>query len=239
MKSPTIAATNVSHTFGDGTNRLEVLKRLSIDVRPGELTLIIGPSGSGKSTLLSILSGLLRPSQGDVIVLDQHLWALSPGEIDRFRLAHCGFVFQGFNLFSALTAREQVLLPLQYIGLPYAEASRRAEEALEEVGLAGRRQARPRQLSGGEQQRTAIARAIAKHPRFLFADEPTSALDGKNGQIVIDLLHRIARTHNTTILAVTHDPRLMRHADRILSLEDGVLHADQRHEGPRDAAEES
>ncbi len=132
-----------------------------------------------------------------------------------------------------------MLLPLQYIGLPTADARRRAHDALEEVGLANRLGARPRQLSGGEQQRTAIARAIAKQPRFLFADEPTSALDGRNGQIVIDLLHRIARTHNTTILAVTHDPRLMRHADRILSLEDGVLSTDQRHERPQAAPQES
>ena len=131
-----IRATNVSHVFGSGPTQVQVLRRLSIEVRPGELTLIIGPSGSGKSTLLSILSGLLRPTEGQVTVLGEDLWNLSPAAIDRFRLLHCGFVFQGFNLFSSLTAIEQVMLPLEYTGITSAEAARRARRALEEVGLA-------------------------------------------------------------------------------------------------------
>ncbi len=225
---PTIAASNLDRGFGSGPARVQVLRRLSLEVYAGELTLIVGPSGSGKSTLLSILSGLLRPDAGLVTVLERDLWRLPESEVDRFRLDHCGFVFQGFNLFSALTALDQVILPLQYVGIRGGEARRRALRALDEVGLAERAHLRPAELSGGEKQRTAIARAIVKEPRLLFADEPTANLDAGNGQIVIDILHRIARCHGATALAVTHDPRLLSHADRVLSLEDGVITGDDR-----------
>ncbi len=153
---------------------------------------------------------------------------LSPRERERFRLRHTGFVFQGFNLFPALDAIEQVALPLGYLGLDDATARRRATDALEEVGLASRMRLRPAELSGGEKQRVAIARALAKEPQLLFADEPTSALDAANGQIVIDTLHRIARTHGATVLCVSHDQRLISHADRVLAMEDGRILSDRR-----------
>jgi putative ABC transport system ATP-binding protein len=189
---------------------------------------MVGPSGSGKSTLLSMLSGLLRPDQGHVFALDTDLWTLDETAIDRFRLDHCGFIFQGFNLFSSLTALENVILPLQYLGITDDDAKKQATNALTEVGMGERSHLRPLELSGGEKQRVAIARALVKSPKLMFADEPTSALDGSNGQTVIDLLKRTAHEHGATVLAVTHDPRLLPHADRVLQLEDGVITKDSR-----------
>jgi len=226
---PTISlhARHVSKSFSSGAIHHTVLHDLTLDVRAGELTLISGPSGCGKSTLLAILSGLQRPDGGQVTALGQDLGVLGMRELERFRLLHTGFVFQGFNLFPALNALEQVELPLSYLGLAPGEARRRAIASLEEVGLGPRMGLRPSELSGGEKQRVAIARALAKEPGLLFADEPTSALDAANGQIIIDILHRIARTHGTTVLCVSHDPRLVGHADRVLAMEDGRILSDR------------
>ena len=175
-----------------------------------------------------MMSGLLRPDTGQVLALGTNLWTLGEDALDRFRLKNCGFVFQGFNLFNALTALENVILPLQYLGTRGAEAAERAQLALDEVDLRERSHLRPAELSGGEKQRVAIARALVKNPALIFADEPTSALDTTNGQIVIDLLKRIATEHGATVLGVTHDPRLLSHADRVIQLEDGVVVQDRR-----------
>lgn len=226
--SAALIADNLSKSFVTGEVRTDVLRGLSVQVQAGELTLVSGPSGCGKSTLLAILSALLRPDGGRAYALGQDLGRLSARERERFRLHHTGFVFQGFNLFPALDAIEQVALPLGYLGLDDATARRRATAALEEVGLASRMRLRPAELSGGEKQRVAIARALAKEPQLLFADEPTSALDAANGQIVIDTLHRIARTHGATVLCVSHDQRLISHADRVLAMEDGRILSDRR-----------
>jgi len=223
-----LVAEALDKSFVTGSVRADVLRGLSIEIEAGELTLVSGPSGCGKSTLLAILSGLLKPDAGRAIALGQDLARLAPLELERFRLQHTGFVFQGFNLFPALDALEQVALPLGYLGLDDATARSRARRALEEVGLESRLALRPAELSGGEKQRVAIARALAKEPQLLFADEPTSALDAANGQIVIDTLHRIARTHGATVLCVSHDPRLVAHADRVLAMEDGRILADRR-----------
>jgi putative ABC transport system ATP-binding protein len=227
-----LVADALSKSFVTGAVRTDVLRSLSIEVAAGELTLVSGPSGCGKSTLLAILSGLLRPDGGRAFALGQDLARLKPVELERFRLRHTGFVFQGFNLFPALNALEQVMLPLGYLGLDNAGARRRASDALGEVGLGNRMQLKPAELSGGEKQRVAIARALAKEPQLLFADEPTSALDAANGQIVIDTLHRIARTHGATVLCVSHDPRLTAHADRVLAMEDGKILSDRRPVAP-------
>lgn len=178
------------------------------------------------------MSGLQKPDAGHALALGEDLARLGTAALEKFRLRHTGFVFQGFNLFPALTALEQVQLPLGYMGLRSAETLRRAKEALDEVGLSHRSHMRPAQLSGGEKQRVAIARAMAKQPRLLFADEPTSALDAESGQRVIDLLHCAARTHGTTVLCVSHDPRLVRHADRVLGMEDGAIRSDWRQNSP-------
>ena len=223
-----LVAESIGKAFVTGKIRVEVLSDLSLSILPAELSLVSGPSGCGKSTLLAILSGLLRPDAGHVRALGEDLARLSPDQRERFRLQHTGFIFQGFNLFPALSALEQVMLPLGYLGFGNAAARQRAGSVLEEVGLARRMHLRPAELSGGEKQRVAIARALAKEPQLLFADEPTSALDAANGQIVIDTLHRIAHTHGATVLCVSHDPRLISHADRVLAMEDGKILSDRR-----------
>lgn len=225
---PSIKASQVSKSFLSGVVRIQVLQRLSLAIWSGELTLISGPSGCGKSTLLSLLSALQAPDEGETFALGHRLGTMNKRELERFRLQHTGFVFQGFNLFPALTASEQVQLPLGYLGIAPRVMRERAMSALEEVGMTHRADLRPAQLSGGEKQRVAIARALAKQPQLLFADEPTSALDATNGQNVIDILHRVAHTHGTTVLCVSHDPRLVRHADRVLTMEDGMIRGDWR-----------
>ena len=206
--------------------RVHVLHELSIAIHPGALTLISGPSGCGKSTLLSLLSGLQSPNSGQAWALGEDLGRMNKRALEKFRLQHTGFVFQGFNLFPALTACEQVQLPLGYLGVDRKQSQQQALAALDEVGMAHRANAYPAHMSGGEKQRIAIARALAKKPQLLFADEPTSALDADNGQKIIDILHRIARQHGTTVLCVSHDPRLVRHADRVLTMEDGRMRND-------------
>ena len=223
-----LRATGLTKRFKTGRTYIEVLKSVDFDARHGDLTMVMGPSGSGKSTLVACLSGLLRPDEGQVTALGQDLWNLKTARIDRFRLDHCGFIFQGFNLFSALSALDQVTTVLKHTGLTKDEARRRARTALEEVGLGHRLNMRPAELSGGEKQRVAIARALAKSPRLLFADEPTSALDGENGQIVIKLLQRAAKSHGAAVICVTHDPRLEAYADRIIHIEDGRILDDRR-----------
>jgi len=231
-RAPSLQADNVSKAFVSGNQRTQVLDGLSLDIEAGELTLISGPSGCGKSTLLAVLSGLQKVDGGRVRALGSELGQLDLRALERFRLQHTGFVFQGFNLFPALNAFEQVELPLEHMGLSRDEARRRARQSLEEVGLAHRMRLRPSELSGGEKQRVAIARALAKQPELLFADEPTSALDAANGQVIIDILHRIAHTHGTTVLCVSHDPRLVVHADRVLAMEDGRILSDRRPAAP-------
>jgi putative ABC transport system ATP-binding protein len=176
-----------------------------------------------KSTLIAALSGLMKPDEGEVLALGENLWHLSPGKVDRFRLDHCGFIFQGFNLFPSLDATEQVVQILRYCGVRKREAQERATAVLESVGLGQRLRQKPAELSGGEKQRVAIARALAKSPSLIFADEPTSALDSVNGQVVIRLLHEAARQRGAAIVVVTHDPRLEAHADRIIHMEDGNI----------------
>jgi putative ABC transport system ATP-binding protein len=222
-----IEAHGVYKRFKTGRTHIEVLKRVDFDARHGEVTMVMGPSGSGKSTLVASLSGLLKPDEGTVRALDTNLWDLRSGKLDRFRLDHCGFIFQGFNLFSALTALQQVEIILKYQGHAKTVARDKAALALEEVGLGKRLNSRPSEMSGGEKQRVAIARALAKDPRLVFADEPTSALDGENGQIVIKLLQRAAKQHGAAVICVTHDPRLEAYADRIIHLEDGNVLEDR------------
>jgi putative ABC transport system ATP-binding protein len=228
-----LTADDIAKTYTTGKISTLVLDGLSIALQERELALVLGPSGSGKSTLLAILSGLLRPDRGRVVALGEELWKLSQTQLERFRLQHTGFVFQGFNLFPALTAVEQVMLPLGYLGLDQKTAYNRALAALEEVGLGSRVKLRPMEMSGGEKQRVAIARALAKKPQLLFADEPTSALDSVNGKLVIDSLHRIARTFGATVVCVSHDHRLAASADRVITIADGKILSDiERGEGP-------
>jgi putative ABC transport system ATP-binding protein len=223
-----LKATGLVKRFKTGRSYIEVLKGVDFDARHGDLTMVMGPSGSGKSTLIAALSGLLRPDEGAVSALGEDIWGYGSWRIDKFRLDHCGFIFQGFNLFPALTALQQVTTVLRYQGVDPGQAKRRARTALEEVGLGPRLHQRPSELSGGEKQRVAIARALAKQPQLLFADEPTSALDGENGQIIIRLLQRAARDQGAAVICVTHDPRLEAYADRVIHIEDGRILDDRR-----------
>ena len=216
-------ARGLTRSFGKGVMRTQVLKGVDLQVRQGEIVLVMGPSGSGKSTLLAAVSGLTRPDEGRVCVLGEDLWSLTRSRIDRFRLRYCGFIFQGFNLFAALTAMQQIEAVLRYCGLSPKERQAAARDALISVGLGHRLNNRPDKLSGGEKQRVAIARALAKKPKLIFADEPTSALDGENGQIVMELLRSCAREQGATVVCVTHDLRLAQYADRIITIEDGRI----------------
>jgi putative ABC transport system ATP-binding protein len=229
-----LSAKGLSKRFKSGRDYVEVLRGVDFEALHGEVTMVMGPSGSGKSTLIAALSGLLRPDEGVVTALGEDLWSRSSSRIDRFRLDHCGFVFQGFNLFPALTALQQVTTVLKYKGASPRAAHQTAMEALIEVGLERRAHQRPAELSGGEKQRVAIARALAKRPQLLFADEPTSSLDGENGQIVTRLLRRAAQEHGAAVICVTHDPRLETFADRIIHLEDGRILDDRTHAATAD-----
>jgi len=222
-KTYAIEARGITKSFKSGQVKVQVLKGIDLLIEPGEIALVMGPSGSGKSTLLAAVSGLLRPDDGQVIALGQDIWSMSKSKIDRFRLLNCGFIFQGFNLFSALTASQQVQIVLKYLKLKPPARKQAAEAALTDVGLGHRFNNRPDRLSGGEKQRVAIARALAKKPKLIFADEPTSALDGENGQIVMELLRRCAKEQGATVLCVTHDVRLASFADRIITIEDGRI----------------
>ena len=223
-----LKAVGLKKRFKTGRSYVEVLKGVDFDARHGDVTMVMGPSGSGKSTLVAVLSGLMKPDEGSVQALGGDLWGQGSGRIDRFRLDHCGFIFQGFNLFPALTALGQVTTVLKYQGVGHDEARAIAVDALTEVGLEKRLNQRPSEMSGGEKQRVAIARAIAKRPALLFADEPTSALDGENGQVVIRLLRRAATDHGAAVICVTHDTRLEAYADRVIHIEDGLVLSDQR-----------
>lgn len=216
-------ARGLTKSFGKGAGKVEILKGIDLQIEMGEIALVMGPSGSGKSTLLAAVSGLMKPDSGSVIALGVDLWSMSRGKIDKFRLRNCGFIFQGFNLFPALTASQQIEVLLKFVGIKKAERKKTAREILEAVGLGHRINNRPDKLSGGEKQRVAIARALAKRPKLVFADEPTSALDGENGQLAMELLRKAAKEQGATVLCVTHDVRLAKYADRIITIEDGRI----------------
>jgi putative ABC transport system ATP-binding protein len=222
---PTLSGVDLLRSFGSGQGKTVALQNVSLQLQQNEMNLLMGPSGSGKTTLLAVLSALLRPCQGQVQALGHNLWQMSTQELERFRLKHCSYVFQGYNLFPALTAREQLEIVLKWgEGVSAREARQRAETVLSQLGLGNKLNLRPSQMSGGEKQRVAIGRALVKNPSFLFADEPTSALDWDNGQQVIELLHGVARQRGATVLVVTHDPRLVPFADRVFEMADGQLH---------------
>ena len=227
MNPLAIEAKGLSKAYKIGKTRQQVLKNVDFTAHHGQVTMVMGPSGSGKSTLIAALSGLMKPDEGEVLALGESLWIKSVSKVDKFRLDHCGFIFQGFNLFPALDATAQVVQVLRYCGTPRREAQARATAVLESVGLGQRLHQKPAELSGGEKQRVAIARALAKSPQLIFADEPTSALDSVNGQVVIKLLHQAARERGAAIVVVTHDPRLEAHADRIIQMEDGKILSDR------------
>ena len=223
MTEPLIEAVNVAKDLGSGAAKVAALKGVSLALTGGELTLLMGPSGSGKTTLLSILGCMLTPNEGSVRVRGNPTDGAGPEELALLRREHVGFVFQSFHLFPTLSAVDNVRLALDVRGESSKAAKLRSREALRKVGLSDKARALPRELSGGEQQRVAIARAIVGNPSVILADEPTAALDGENGRAIMKILAEIAREQGHAVLIVTHDPRLLPFADRIVHIEDGRI----------------
>jgi putative ABC transport system ATP-binding protein len=205
-----------------GDAELEVLKDVNINIARGEFVALCGPSGSGKTTLLNLISGIDRPTSGKIIVLGQDLSEKDEDFLAEFRCNDVGFVFQSYNLVSTLTVAENIAFPMEWSRKPEREIEKRVTELLETVGLQHRENHFPAQLSGGEQQRVAFARALANDPQLFLADEPTGNLDAKNGQKIIQMLQML-KANGKTIIASTHDPEIMQLADQKLCLEDGRL----------------
>jgi putative ABC transport system ATP-binding protein len=222
-----LAARHVYKGFGTGPQRAPILRGVSLDVPRGQTAYLVGPSGSGKSTLLSILGCLLTPDSGHLQVLGREVSSLNSEQLTAFRRQHLSFIFQSFHLFPTLSALDNVSLALTMRGLTLATAARRATELLDRVCLARRMRLRPAQLSTGECQRVAVARALAMEADILFADEPTASLDAENGQVVMHLLADLVRERGMTLVVVTHDERIFPFADRILRLEDGAIVDDE------------
>lgn len=220
-----LEAYDVRKTFNEGREVVEVLRGASLEVREGEIVTLEGPSGSGKTTLLSILGCILTPTSGEVRVVGETVDSADQRGLPAIRKRSIGFVFQQFNLFPALTARENVEYALQIKGLRGTAARREAERVLEAVGLADRQRFLPRDLSGGQKQRVAIARALAARPPILLADEPTANLDSKVGGQILELFRELAKRENRALLIVTHDPKVRAIADRVLTIEDGRVAA--------------
>lgn len=220
-----IRITHVSMRLSAGGRPVSILDDISLEIPDKQMIAIVGPSGSGKSTLLGLMAGLDRPTAGSIILDGQELTAMSENYLARFRRAKIGYIFQSFHLIPTLTAQENVAVPLELSGEQGSDE--RAAELLTAVGLADRLGHYPVQLSGGEQQRVAVARAFACRPPFLFADEPTGNLDSTTGTYVIDLLLDLHRDYGTTLVLVTHDRGLAGHMQRIVSLRDGRIESDQ------------
>jgi putative ABC transport system ATP-binding protein len=221
-----LIADDLQKTYRSGGRPLSALRNVSFQVEPGETVAIVGPSGSGKTTLLGLLAGLDRPSGGRVLLDGTDMGALSEDDRARLRRDKIGFVFQSFQLIPTLTARENVAVPLDLAG--HGGGAARADELLERVGLGGRGHHYPTQLSGGEQQRVAVARAFIHRPSILFADEPTGNLDAATGERVIELMMELNRELGTTLVLVTHDLELAGRARRVIRLADGAVVSDQR-----------
>jgi putative ABC transport system ATP-binding protein len=227
---PLIELVGVSKTHGSGKGAFQSLRGVSLAIGRGELVSIIGPSGSGKSTLLNMIAGLDVPTYGEVRVGGSALDAMSDDQLSLLRLNEIGFVFQGFHLFPAFTAGENVAWPLELAGAPRAAIRSAVHEALEQVGMAGRQDRPPADLSGGEQQRVAIARALINRPSILLADEPTGNLDSETGETILALLGALNRRHNVTVVMVTHMLTAGAWGDRTIELRDGAVRSDVRSE---------
>ncbi|HRC84757.1 MAG TPA: ABC transporter ATP-binding protein [Thermoanaerobaculia bacterium] len=218
-----VSVRNLYKNFHRGSEEVEVLKGLSLDIPRGEFLALMGPSGSGKSTLLNLIGGLDRPSRGSIVVAGQRIDRLSDAELAAWRARSVGFIFQMYNLLPVLTAERNVELPLLLTRLSRSERKRRSRLALKLVGLGDRMKHYPRQLSGGQEQRVGIARAIVTDPMLLLCDEPTGDLDRKSGTEILDLLSRLNREHGKTIIMVTHDPQAAARASRTLHFDKGAL----------------
>ncbi len=225
---------NVTRSYGTGPSRVDALRGVSIDIQPGEFTVFKGPSGSGKTTLLNQIGCLDAPNDGELFVDGRPTRALSSRALSKLRAEKIGFIFQSFNLIPVLSAQENVELALELAGQG-EDRHAKARAVLAQVGLAGLEDRRPNQLSGGQQQRVAIARALVKRPLLVIADEPTANLDSQNGEAVLETMRQLNRELGITFLFSSHDPMVVSHAQRVVTLRDGRIVSDQR-QTPADAA---
>ena len=231
MKDVLIEARQIRKTLGRGAGQVEALRGIDLELRRGELTLLMGPSGSGKTTLLLVLGCMLTPSAGTLTVCGNSTADADKEGLARIRRDHIGFVFQSYHLFPTLSARQNVQLALDIRGRRGRGARKMAQEALGLVGLEAKARSLPHSLSGGEQQRVAIARAFVANPSIILADEPTSALDSDSGRTIMRILADAAHQRDRAVLVVTHDPRILTFADRIIEIEDGLL-VERRSDAP-------
>lgn len=218
-----VSLRGVTKAYGEGTSRIQALRGVDLEVRLGELLMLVGPSGCGKTTLISVVAAILDHDDGEIVVFDRDLKAMSPAEKTRFRGASIGFVFQAYNLIPTISVTENVALPLLILGSRRADAMARAAEMLAAVGLGDKLAVSPAALSGGQQQRVAIARALVNNPRLIVCDEPTSALDHDTGRLVMEVLRKNALSEDRALIIVTHDNRVFNFADRIARMDDGRI----------------
>jgi putative ABC transport system ATP-binding protein len=221
---------NLTKTYGEGSSAVSALRGVDVDLSAGEVLMLMGPSGSGKTTLLSIMGCILKATSGSLKIDGREIVGLPESVLPGVRLENFGFIFQGFNLFPALTARENVEVALHLKGVRGGKARAKSILLLEQVGLGPKINSYPADLSGGQKQRVAIARALAGEPRIILADEPTAALDSHSGRMVMDILLSLARSHNRAVAVVTHDSRVLQYADRIVHIEDGVVKVNDQEE---------
>ncbi len=220
---PQIQIRDLSKTYGSGPTAFKALHSVDLDVHGGEILMLLGPSGSGKTTLLSIMGAILEASTGSVRVRGTEIVGRRESDLPKIRLENIGFIFQGFNLFPALNAQENVELAMQLRGRTGSAAKKRAADLLDQMGLKGKQKTYPRDMSGGQKQRVAIARALAGDPPIILADEPTASLDSTSGLIVIELMQSLARKEGRAVVVVTHDPRVLSYADRTIHIADGKM----------------
>lgn len=223
LKKEIIRLDGITKHFGPPDNRTYAVRDVSLSVRRGEVLLLMGPSGSGKTTLLSIMGCILKPSEGSIAINGKDIGGHGNKDLGRLRLENLGFVFQEYNLFPTLNAVNNVQVALNLRGMSKRDSARIATLALEKVGLSDKAEAMPETLSGGQKQRLAIARSLAGQPKVILADEPTAALDSENGRMVVQLMASLAREEDRAVVIVTHDPRVLEFADRVVTIEDGRL----------------
>ena len=223
MTEPALRVSGITKWFGEDNAKTYAVRNASFEVQYGKMLYIVGPSGSGKTTLLSMISGILKPNMGNVLIENRELWQMTENEIADFRLHKIGFVFQDYHLFPRLTTVENVAIPLVLQKVDWDKAITMAMEILEIVGLKDRAQLPPLKLSGGEQQRVAIARAIVAKPDLLILDEPTASLDGETGRKIVEFVKKNILNDKRCIIIVTHDSRIFEYADEIMTMEDGAV----------------
>jgi len=222
-KEKSVIIENAYKSYSSGNRQVHALADVSLDIYKGELMMIVGPSGSGKTTLLSVIGGTLRLNSGSISIFDNPLHSMTPEELTIFRKKHIGFIFQQFHLIPTLTIAENVAIPLLIHKIPAEKAIIQAEEMLEHAQLFDKAQSLPRELSGGEQQRAAIARALITEPELVICDEPTSSLDAATGKKILEILRSITHNTNRSVIIVTHDSRILDYADRIAEMSDGTI----------------